>query len=47
MVTSGFLYVIGDVVAQFGIEGRRLDLAGNEPDEKQRWDVSVSRSVII
>jgi protein Mpv17 len=40
MITSGILYVIGDGVAQFCIEGRQLDLARNEPDEKRRWDVS-------
>jgi hypothetical protein len=40
MVTSGVLYVVGDGVAQFGIEGRKLDLRGDEPDEKLVWDVS-------
>jgi protein Mpv17 len=40
MITSGVLYVVGDGVAQFGIEGRCLDLAQTETDEKQRWDVS-------
>jgi hypothetical protein len=42
MVTSGVLYVVGDGVAQFGIEGRKLDLQGDEPDEKLVWDVSGS-----
>jgi protein Mpv17 len=37
MVTSGVLYVVGDGVAQFGI-----DLQGDEPDEKLVWDVSGS-----
>jgi protein Mpv17 len=40
MVTSGVLYVVGDGVAQFGIEGRKLDLQGEEPDERLVWDVS-------
>lgn len=37
MITSGILYVVGDSVAQFGIEGRRIGVG--EVAEEDRWDV--------
>jgi protein Mpv17 len=38
MITSGGLYVVGDWIAQFGIEGRSLSPVD---DEVERYDVSL------
>lgn len=44
MITSTFLFTIGDSIAQFGIEGRRLGADGSEVDQAgdpiEAWDVS-------
>jgi len=37
MITSGSLYVVGDCVAQFGIEGRSFN---PKEEEIEHWDVS-------
>ena len=37
MVTSGSLYVVGDCVAQFGIEGRSFNY---KKEDVEHWDVS-------
>jgi len=39
MITSGGLYVVGDCIAQFGIEGRSLARV-DEDDEVEQYDVS-------
>lgn len=41
MVQSGVIYVVADLTAQFGIEGRRLDPLNEETDETKRYDVSA------
>lgn len=37
MITSGSLYIVGDNIAQFGIEGRSLV---STEDDRERYDVS-------
>ena len=40
MITSGSLYICGDFVAQFGIEGRTLR---RTEDDREQYDVSSAR----
>jgi hypothetical protein len=43
MSTSAALYVVGDSIAQFGIEGRSFNLDGRrELTKHEIWDVSQS-----
>lgn len=44
MITSGSLYVIGDNIAQFGIEGRTLL---STEDDREQYDVRTGRSARI
>lgn len=40
MITSGSLYVVGDNIAQFGIEGRSLV---STEDDRERYDVRATK----
>lgn len=47
MATSGFMFVLGDSIAQFGIEGRRpfgSQPALEEEEDSPEWNVSVCLS---
>lgn len=38
MISSGMLCFIGDSVAQFGIEGKKMILPASDVPEQERWD---------
>ena len=44
MITSSMLFSLGDSIAQFGIEGRRIAKSPSEAyslDKEIRWDVRL------
>ena len=41
MTSSGVLYLLGDSVAQFGIEGKRFSMFDSEVMLQDRWNVCL------